>query len=267
MVNSRRELIFNLVSQGKTINEIAISLGLSTSGVRYYTGDKGKYRDSERIKEHRRRLKRKAVDYSGGSCMYCGYSQCIAALAFHHIDPQTKDLRIIASGGTVSWNRLLIELNKTIVLCHNCHCEIHNRMWILSNDIVQKQFEIRSKYEDKPLCYYADNGFKSHEHTLIDLCPICGVQKFDSTQTCSIKCAAMLRRKTNRPTSDELSKMVWSMPSTHISKMFGVSDKTISKWCEKYGINKPGQGYWTKLVAHSGFGPDTSRLSAECSSK
>lgn len=46
------------------------------------------------------------------------------------------------------------------------------------------------------------------------------------------------------PPSDELKKLVWEMPSVEVAKMFGVSDTTVKKWCRKYGIEKPGRGYW-----------------------
>jgi hypothetical protein len=55
------------------------------------------------------------------------------------------------------------------------------------------------------------------------------------------------RRKVNRPTKEELTKLVWELPSSKLSDRFGVSDKSISKWCEFYGISKPPRGYWSKI--------------------
>jgi hypothetical protein len=50
----------------------------------------------------------------------------------------------------------------------------------------------------------------------------------------------------NRPSKDELHKLVWDKPTTQVAKQFGVSDKAVEKWCKSYGIEKPGYGYWTK---------------------
>jgi hypothetical protein len=54
-------------------------------------------------------------------------------------------------------------------------------------------------------------------------------------------------RKVERPSKEELQKLVWEIPTIHIAKKFGVSDKAIEKWCKAYGIDKPPRGYWTKL--------------------
>lgn len=45
----------------------------------------------------------------------------------------------------------------------------------------------------------------------------------------------------------ELGKLLWEIPTTHIAKIFGVSDKAIDKWCRKYELTKPSRGYWTFL--------------------
>ena len=42
---------------------------------------------------------------------------------FHHINPQEKDFQI--SGGTKSFESLKSELDKCILVCRNCHSEIH----------------------------------------------------------------------------------------------------------------------------------------------
>src|SRR5579859_7031263 len=34
-----------------------------------------------------KQLKRELIDTAGGCCSRCGYSKCVAALEFHHVDP------------------------------------------------------------------------------------------------------------------------------------------------------------------------------------
>jgi len=63
---------------------------------------------------------------------------------------------------------------------------------------------------------------------------------------CSDKCSKESQRKAERPTKDKLLILVWEKPTTLIAKDFGVTDKTIEKWCNAYGINKPPRGYWTR---------------------
>lgn len=66
-----------------------------------------------------------AVELKGGRCEQCGYNRCIEALEFHHIDSQEKDFNISQRGYTRSWDRVVKELGKCIMLCANCHRELH----------------------------------------------------------------------------------------------------------------------------------------------
>lgn len=44
----------------------------------------------------------------------------------HHIDPMSKGYAI--SRGMTSWRRILPELQKCVLLCANCHREVHDGM-------------------------------------------------------------------------------------------------------------------------------------------
>lgn len=69
-----------------------------------------------------------------------------------------------------------------------------------------------------------------------DTCKMCGKQIFVGNNYCS-KCYAMSRRKTERPPAIELAKMVKDNGGfAPTAEVFGVSDKTIAKWCKSYGI-------------------------------
>jgi hypothetical protein len=73
-----------------------------------------------------RRFEKKvlAIEYKGGKCAICGYNKCNMALTFHHIDPSTKEFEI-SGAHCLSWDRLKAELDKCVMLCHNCHAEFH----------------------------------------------------------------------------------------------------------------------------------------------
>lgn len=63
---------------------------------------------------------------SGGECSMCGYNRNLAALCFHHVDENTKAFQITIR--ECSNNKIEVlkkEVNKCIVLCHNCHMEHH----------------------------------------------------------------------------------------------------------------------------------------------
>ncbi len=63
--------------------------------------------------------------------------------------------------------------------------------------------------------------------------------------SCSKACENKRRRKFDPP-KEELEKLVWELPATHIAKFYGVSDRAVIKRCKKLGIKKPGPGYWMK---------------------
>lgn len=92
------------------------------------------------VSEHRRKLKAKAIAYKGGACIRCGYSKCPAALQFHHTDPTRKDFQI--SGHARAWEKIVIELDKTLLVCANCHHEIHHEE--SERCRVQQEIEVRA---------------------------------------------------------------------------------------------------------------------------
>jgi hypothetical protein len=72
-----------------------------------------------------RDLKIKCVEYKGGKCEVCGYSHCLGALEFHHLDPEQKDFTISTKQLTANFEKLKPELDKCSLLCKNCHAEVH----------------------------------------------------------------------------------------------------------------------------------------------
>lgn len=73
----------------------------------------------------RRKKKQKLVDLFGGKCKKCGYDRCKEALQFHHLDPTKKSFGISGKGACREWNVMVKEANKCVLLCANCHAELH----------------------------------------------------------------------------------------------------------------------------------------------
>jgi len=72
-----------------------------------------------------------AIAYGGGQCVICGYKKCSRALSFHHRDPSKKDFGLSEKGITRSWEKTKAELDKCVLLCANCHMEVHDSMTVL----------------------------------------------------------------------------------------------------------------------------------------
>lgn|SRR5574337_172855 len=85
----------------------------------------------KKVTERRKRLKQMAVEYKGGKCQVCGYNKCIGALEFHHTDPSGKDFGMSNGGWTRAWSKIKDEIDKCMLVCANCHREIHAKQGYL----------------------------------------------------------------------------------------------------------------------------------------
>jgi predicted nucleic acid-binding Zn ribbon protein len=121
-----------------------------------------------------------------------------------------------------------------LVLTGPQHTKLH--MWLRKGAPGIKRFYSNT--------YNKDNNEK--ENT----CLICDKPLYrNQEKTCSSECSQILSRRVERPTKDELYKLIWEMPTVKVAKKFKVSDKAIEKWCKSYGIEKPPRGYWAKMQA------------------
>lgn len=83
---------------------------------------------SNQTVERQRAFKEKAVEYKGGCCVKCGYNKYQGALEFHHLDPKEKDFSISRVKSYSFSNAIKIELDKCVLVCSNCHKEIHGEI-------------------------------------------------------------------------------------------------------------------------------------------
>lgn len=77
------------------------------------------------VAKRRKKIKEMAIVYKGGKCYICGYNKCNAALDFHHRNEINKSFGLSVRGLTRSWERTRKELDKCVLVCANCHREIH----------------------------------------------------------------------------------------------------------------------------------------------
>ena len=74
------------------------------------------------------KLKKLMVEYKGGCCVICGYNKYMGALEFHHLNPNEKDFNPSQMKKYTFDSRIKNELDKCILLCSNCHREIHGKV-------------------------------------------------------------------------------------------------------------------------------------------
>jgi len=89
------------------------------------------------VATRRKKLKALAIEYKGGKCLFCGYNKCNDVLDFHHIISKEKEFGLSVRGLTRSWNKIKKELDKCVLVCANCHRELHAGILQLPKEILE----------------------------------------------------------------------------------------------------------------------------------
>lgn len=169
-------------------------------------------------------MKHKAIEYKGGKCLICGYNKCEWALEFHHINPNEKDFNFSHDGFMKSIDKIKTELDKTILVCSNCHREIHCGL-INVDEYVNKQ-------------HINEQAFDKEKHAK-RYCKVCGKElNNDSKLYCSVECYRK-DRKSKKPSYEELMKKIEELNYNFLAlgRFYNVSDNAVRKWCDFYNID------------------------------
>ena len=167
-----------------------------------------------------RGLKRKyeIILEKGGKCEMCGYNKNIAALEFHHINPEEKEFQIdIRHFSNTSLDKLKEEINKCVLLCANCHREIHNPSLIMDNVL-----EIVKNSEDK-------KSFNNQTNKHKNVCPVCN--KIFSGSPNKIFCSSECRNSikfAGYPTIEEIEEQYKKLGTwDKVAESFNLTRKII----------------------------------------
>ena len=175
-------------------------------------------KESESVMRNQRRKKQHAVDIFGGKCCICGYNKCIEALDFHHLNKDEKEEKPSLAILRWSFDKAKKELDKCILVCSNCHREIH----AAEKEKKPIDLQIYSKPWLKKKCKCCHEEFET---------------KLDEQIFCSITCSAANQRKVIRPTKEQLKELIDAgVPWIKLGAMFKVSDNAVRKWAKKYSL-------------------------------
>lgn len=167
------------------------------------------------VNEWRKRTRQRLIDGFGGKCNRCGYNNCNAALDMHHVDPSQKEFTISSAiASPKSWDCLIAEARKCILLCNRCHVELHNGLWNLDEiEIVE--------FNGEETTYKKD--------TITGQCPVCGIDVYRGAVCCSRECAGKRSRKIDWPSTDQLLKGLTATSQVALAQDLGVSVAAIKK--------------------------------------
>jgi len=166
------------------------------------------------VAKSRQRKKKKFVDAFGGRCQICGYDKCIDALHFHHVNPADKKWCPSDAINKHKYEDTVKELEKCILLCANCHAEVHSKPKHDLFKYIEPWIDVQCK-----TCLKA---FKTKRPEQI---------------YCSDNCSQISQWKVKeRPSKELLLELLDKMSMVRIGKMYGVSDNTIRKWSKYHNI-------------------------------
>ncbi len=161
---------------------------------------------SQIVSNFRRRRKQKLVQICGGQCNLCGYKKCISALEFHHIDEEKKSYALSKKGTTHNLEKDIAEIQKCILVCANCHREIHDGFYTeeeLKNKAIFKE-ELAESFLHPP----------KKEKPKIE-------RKVKESKI---------------PSREILKDLIRNKSFLSIGVQFDVSDNSIRNWCKKYNL-------------------------------
>lgn len=170
---------------------------------------------SEAVKKWRKNSKLRMLEAMGGKCNICHYDRCVDALEFHHLDPSKKDFGVgKVRRNPKKWSLIIEELKKCILLCSNCHREVHSGITKL------------------PITYSKfDESFIDYKHSKddFDKCPVCGRDKPVSNKSCSLKCGGQLKGKVDWSSFDLKSALESGLSYIQIGHQLNCSESAVRK--------------------------------------
>lgn len=180
---------------------------------------------SQATSDFRRNRKLNLIKVCGNQCNICGYNRAISALEFHHINPEEKEYALASMGTCHQLEKDLEEIKKCILVCSNCHREIHEGLYS-QKDLFSKKIYLEDIAQE--LIQERDNKLeKTHYY-----CSFCGKEISRGANYCS-ECSNKNRRIVQkRPNRDELKQLIRDYTFTELGRKYGVSDNSIRKWCK-----------------------------------
>lgn len=173
-------------------------------------------------------MKRRIIAAMGGKCVCCEYDQYSGSLALHHLDPDEKDFGFGSMRKSArSWAKIVVELRKCVLVCHNCHSEIHGG--------VRKVPKNAARFNE------AWTDYSILERPPVP-CRRC--KRPTKNGTCTKACAILAMTKANWPPDEDLRREVWGTSMRAVGLRLGVSDKAVKKRCVRLGIEVRPVG-WT----------------------
>lgn len=101
----------------------------------------------EKVKEWRKNTKIKLFEGFGSKCSMCGIEDDPIIYDFHHLELEGKEFQL--SSKIMSWENLINEAKKCVMLCSHCHRKLHFRNLVVDKPIMFNEALIKSNKNNR----------------------------------------------------------------------------------------------------------------------
>ena len=101
----------------------------------------------QQVKEWRHNTKIKLIEGFGSKCCACHLEDDPIVYDFHHLNGDEKEHTI--SSKIMSWENLVKEAKKCVMLCSHCHRKVHSGMITLTDIIEFDETRIKSQKNNR----------------------------------------------------------------------------------------------------------------------
>ncbi len=156
------------------------------------------------------------IELMGGKCRSCDYDKYQGNLVCHHVGLKNESLSRLINA-CASWSKILEEAKKCVLLCHNCHGEVHANLRDcppIDLESIEQRYKILIAKIPVPQA---------------KICEECGINKVNEpiNKYCSRSCYQKNAYKISWPAN--LPDLVKTSSMVRIAKELGVSDRAVKK--------------------------------------
>lgn len=204
----------------------------------------------EKLDNARRKYKRLLVEYKGGKCEKCGKVYRDEVFDFHHKNPNEKEFGI-STFKVLNIDKLKNEADKCILVCANCHREIHAQIVDEERNkrINEEKEKIELYFKEKNDNFKVRDSYKYLPYDKIIKDMELNLTKKEISEKYHVNHSTLnkflkehnisYRDNIKRviPTREELIELLKKENLCCIGRLFNVSDNAVRKWCKKYNID------------------------------
>lgn len=195
-------------------------------------------KSSEYVKKWRKKVKEIILTCMGGQCQICQYKKCPTALELHHVNPDEKDFSfgfIMAS--CRNWGVIYSEIEKCILLCSNCHREVHAGVTMMPDEYTKFDRVLADSLRSAAsLSVERNRGATAESRKTSKRRAEVSVKKLHKNSMLRVKYVSRSQHITKRIQAIETSQIDFSVYGwvKVVATLLGISQQKVTPWMKRH---------------------------------